>query len=261
MKAPLLESFEDGVSTLLLNRPSTLNSYDLELLVHLQQAIERCSEREDVRVIVLMGSGSSFCAGQDIQKLHKWLETGDTRSLRRSLEAFKQILLRLRRIPQLTLALVNGVAADGGLNLALACDLQLASSRVSLGYPFLQLGLSPELGTSYLIPPRVGHAVYLSFITSGRMIHVPEAIRIGLLEQQVVAQDFASSATKLIRRLRELPPVATRNIKRAYHWNNQSLEKLLDVELEARIRSFQSDDCREGLRAFLSNRKPLFKGE
>lgn len=261
MKTPILERVEKGIATFTLNRPATLNSYDLELLVHLQQAIERCSERDDVRLMILTGSGASFCSGPDIGKLHRWLQASDSNSLRRASDAFRQILLRLRRVPQLTIAVINGVAADGGLNLALACDLHIASSRASVGYPFIELGLSPELGTALLLSRTLGTSACIELLTSGRLLPAEEAVKLGLLHREVTANQLDAAVSSLTRKLLTLPPIAVRNIKKTVHWNTQGWERILGHEMEARIRSFQSEDCREGLRAFLENKKPHFRGE
>lgn len=261
MKTPILEQVEQGIATFTLNRPATLNSYDLELLVHLQQAIERCSERDDVRLLILKGSGSSFCSGPDIGRLHRWLQSSDAANLRRASEAFRQILLRLRRVPQLTIAVINGVAADGGLNLALSCDFHIASSQASVGYPFIELGLSPELGTALLLSRTLGPSACFELLTSGRLLRAEEAVQIGLLNRQVPANRLESAVAALKRKLLGLPPIAVRNIKKAVHGNMQGWEQILEHEMEARIRCFQSEDCREGLRSFLENKKPHFRGE
>ena len=147
MNGAIIETFRNGIATLALNRPRNLNSYDLEILVHFHQTIEQYSQREDVRVLVFEGVGSTFCTGPDLERLVDVMESGDVRSLRRLLEVTKQILLLIRRLPQFTLASIDGVAADGGLNLALACDRRIATASSLFGYPFAQVGMSPDVGT------------------------------------------------------------------------------------------------------------------
>ncbi len=260
MNSAIIETFRNGIATLALNRPRNLNSYDLEILVHFHQTIEQYSQREDVRVLVFEGVGSTFCTGPDLERLVDVMESGDVRSLRRLLEVTKQILLLIRRLPQFTLASIDGVAADGGLNLALACDRRIATASSLFGYPFAQVGMSPDVGTSMLLQGLVGQAKALQITLSGKLLTSYEACDLGILDEIVQFEELEDKKTELAREMEAIPPMVLRNVKRSVYRASRQLEEIVDTELEGRIRCFLSDDLKEGLRAFVENRPALFRG-
>lgn len=260
MNGAITEKFRNGIATLALNRPGHLNSYDLEILVRFHQTIEQYSQREDVRILVFEGAGSSFCTGPDLQKLVEVMESGDVRSLRRLLEVTKQILLLIRRLPQFTLAAIDGVAVDGGLNLALACDRRVATQSSLFGYPFAQIGLSPDVGTSMLLQGLVGQAKALQITLSGRLLTSQQAVDFGILDEIVPLEEFENAKIELAQKMEAISPMVLRNVKRSVYRASRQLEEIVDTELEGRIRCFLSEDLREGLQAFVQNRSALFKG-
>ncbi|HUV14386.1 MAG TPA: enoyl-CoA hydratase/isomerase family protein [Acidobacteriota bacterium] len=260
MNGAIVETFRNGIATLGINRPKNLNSYDLEILVRFHQTIEQYSQREDIRVLVFEGVGSTFCTGPDLAKLVDVMESGDVRSLRRLLEVTKQILLLIRRLPQFTLASIDGVAADGGLNLALACDRRIATPASLFGYPFSQVGVSPDVGTSMLLQGLVGQAKALQITLSGKLLSSHEACSLGILDEIVQFEELEGKKADLAQEMETIPPMVLRNVKRAVYRASRQLEGIVDTELEGRIRCFLSDDLKEGLRAFVENRPALFRG-
>lgn len=260
MNGAINETIRNGIATLTLNRPRSLNSYDLEFLVQFHQVIEQYSQREDIRILTLEGSGSSFCTGPDLQKLIDVMESGDVRSLRRLLEVTKQILLLIRRLPQFTLAGIDGAATDGGLNLALACDMRVATPSSLFGYPFAQIGISPDVGTSMLLQGLVGPAKTLQILLRGKLLTAREACDVGILDEIAGREEMEAKKSDLAREMETTSPMVLRNVKRAVYRASRQLEETLDAELEGRIRCFLSEDLKEGLQAFVQNRPALFRG-
>lgn len=261
MRSSLIEEVSGSFALITFNRPEKLNSYDLELLVRLHQSIERNSQREDIRVIILSGKGSSFCSGCDISHLHQLLNRNDLKSFRRMEDAVKKIIVLLRRIPQATIASIDGVACDGGLNFALSCDLRIATSRSLFGYPFSQLGWIPETGTRFCLRDLAGSLSSFDLICSGELKSAAEALTIGLINRQVEPTELVRATHETAQRLSLMAPIMIRNLKRSLYQSYQGLEKSIDSETEARIRCFLSDDALEGIESFIENRDPVFKGK
>jgi len=257
--ANLNEQVEDRIATITLKRPDCLNSYDLEMLSQLQEVITRVSEREDIRVVILTGSGTAFSTGVRIRFIMSELEADNVRSLKRLTETGRETLQLLRRLPQFTIASINGLAVDGGFNLALCCDYTIAVQPALFGYPFIQLGLSPDVGTSSLIGPTMGSEPTLRFLLSGRLFTAEETLRSGIVQEVVPATELVRRTLRLASWASQLPPVVVRGVKRNLQ-RTFPLGSSLDGEVEARVRSLLSEDFREGTEAFLANRRGRFHG-
>ena len=179
----------DAVAWLRLNRPKTLNALDRELTAAIEQAVETIASREDVTVLVVSGRGRAFCAGNDITEMAR-LTSEEAEAL-----AVRQAALmdRFARLPQVTLAAVDGYALGGGLMLAVAQDLRIASDRARFGLPEVTLGFNPAYGIARLLDVVAGgHARDL--LLSGRTIHASEALRLGLVNRVVAAPTLQASA-------------------------------------------------------------------
>ncbi len=257
--AYLNERIEDRIATITLRRPDCLNSYDLEMLSQLQEVLTRVSEREDIRVVILTGSGTAFSAGVRIHFILSELEANNVRSLKRLTETGRETLQLLGRLPQFTIASINGLAVDGGFNLALGCDYTIAVEPALFGYPFVQLGLSPDVGTSSLIGPVMGAEPTLRFLLSGRLMSAEETLRHGIIQEVVPATELVRRTLLLASWASQLPPVVVRSVKRNLQ-RTFPLGSSIDGEVEARVRSLLSEDFREGTEAFLANRRGRFHG-
>src|SRR6266566_3958940 len=154
--AVLLETIENGVALLVMNRPEKLNSLNNELASALNQAFERIGKTDAVRVVVLTGAGRAFCAGGDLGVIGKGREARDTRQLEPILRAGMGAVLRMRLIPQPVIAAVNGAAAGAGMNIALAADIRISADEAVFGQNFAKVGLFPDYGGTYFLPRVVG---------------------------------------------------------------------------------------------------------
>ena len=176
-----------GIATVTLNRPDKLNAFDRGMCDEVLEAMRMVVASEQVRVIILTGSGRAFCAGADLNVLAE-----DGAAL---VAAGKDLALLIRGAPQPVLAAVNGPAAGGGANLALACDYRIAADRASIGQVFHKLGLAPDWGGTYFLPRIVGTAAALELVWSARMVPADEARALGLFDRVVPSDAIDSAAT------------------------------------------------------------------
>lgn len=175
---------QNGVGILTLNRPKKFNALDSGLISAISGTIKECESNDSVKVLVLRGSGESFCAGGDLEG-HPFFDTNSAREREKYLEGAQRITLGLRRLPQPVIAAVKGVVGGAGLDLALACDIRIASDDSRFGVLFTRMGLIPDMGGTYLLPRLVGVGKALEMMSTGDFIDAQEAFRIGPVNQVV----------------------------------------------------------------------------
>jgi 2-(1,2-epoxy-1,2-dihydrophenyl)acetyl-CoA isomerase len=259
--ALVLESREAGVATLTLNRPERLNALNTELGAAVVAALGRAAADRDVRVVVLTGAGRAFCAGGDIALLRDARQRNAGPELEGLMRSGVQIVLAVADMRKPVLAAVNGPAAGAGMNLALACDLRVASDQASFGQNFAKVGLFPDFGGTYLLPRLVGPARAAQLFYTGEMITAAEAERIGLVNRVVPHDRLADEARAFAERLAAAPPLAVRAVKQAlFGADRAGLARALEAEIQQQKECFLSEDCLEGLNAFLEKRPPIFRG-
>ncbi|MBI2359464.1 MAG: enoyl-CoA hydratase/isomerase family protein [Deltaproteobacteria bacterium] len=253
----ILYEKQNGVATITLNRPQALNAFTAPMNAEFSAALKDADEDPAIRCFLITGSGRAFCAGQDLKA-----RTPDQRgSLGQSLrERYNPIILRLRRSEKIALAAVNGVAAGAGCNLALACDLRIASEEAKFIQAFVRVGLAPDSGGSFFLPRLVGLSKAMELFLLGEPVEAAEALRIGLVAKVVRASDLPVAARELAERLAR-GPLSIGLMKRAV---NRALlgelEAQLDYEAYLQEIAGRSADYDEGVRAFLEKRQPVFKG-
>lgn len=258
----LLVDLADGVATVTLNRPQSMNALSAKLKEELSDVFTAWLAEDDaVRAVVLTGAGTrAFCAGADIKersgtdpKPAAYLASQRrTHAMFRAIEAF----------PAPTIAAINGVALGGGTELALACDLRLAADTASLGLTEVDLGVIPAGGGTQRLPRLVGAACAKELIFTGRRIAADEARAMGLVNRVVPAAELAHASFELACAIAAKPPLALRFAKQAIDRGLQTdLESALDYELYAASILFDTEDRKEGMRAFVEKRKPEFKGK
>ncbi|MBI4421471.1 MAG: enoyl-CoA hydratase [Gemmatimonadetes bacterium] len=253
----------DGtVGTVVLNRPDKLNAFDGVMRRELVAAFRQVADDPAVRVVILTGAGRAFCAGADISYMQSLLERRDWDAATELVEAGRKVVTAIRDTPKPVIAAVNGPAAGGGANLALACDLRIASDRAAIGQTFNQIGLCPDWGGTYFLPRLVGPAKALELFLSGEVIDAAEAYRIGLFNRVVPHDRLEPEVSLVAAQLAAKAPLAVALAKRAvYSSDANSLDQMLDLELANQVQCFQSEDAAEGLRAFLEKRTPAFLGK
>ena len=233
----VLVEIAGGVGTVTLNRPEKLNALDRALCDELREALTLLTRSDAVRVIVITGAGRAFCAGADLGVLE---DEGPA-----LVAAGKDVALALRAAPQPVLASVNGPAAGGGANLALACDYRVASDQASIGQVFHKLGLVPDWGGSFFLPRLVGTSRALELVWSTRMVPAAEALGLGLFDQVVPHADLPVVTRSLADQWAAQPPAAVRRAKQAmYRSEASSLAAMLDLEITHQNELFATPEAR-----------------
>lgn len=262
MSDELIKVAEDnGIVTVTLNRPDRLNAFVGHMRRDLAEALEEAGSDPHVRVLVLNGEGRAFCAGGDVQFMAELVERNDTEEFARILGAARRVILAIRQMTKPVIASIEGPASGAGFNLALACDLRIASSNATFSQSFVKLGFHPDWGGTYFLPRMVTSNIACELFFLGDTIDAPEALRLGLINRVVAPEELAAETRKLAERLREGPAVSIAAAKHAvYASEHDGLEKMLQYEVEAQLRCFESEDGREGVRAFIEKRPPRFTG-
>lgn len=249
----------DGIGTLTLNRPGKLNAFAGAMRHEIAEALLELENDPTVRVVVITGAGRGFCAGADVEYMAQLVEARDTVAMAALVEAGRRVVMTIRDSAKPVIGSINGVAAGGGANLALACDLRIASDRARLGQTFNRIGLHPDWGGSYFLPRLVGQAKALELLWMADIVDAGECLRLGLFNRVVPHDTLAEETRKVARALAEKPALAISLTKRAvYQSLRRSLPEMLDYELEAQLRCFESGDAAEGIRAFVEKRAPVF---
>lgn len=229
----VLVEIQGGIGTVTLNRPEKLNAFDTQGCAELIEVLRTLSQAEAVRVILITGAGRGFCAGADLQVL-----ASDGPAL---VAAGKEIALLIRSAPKPVLAAVNGPAAGGGANLALACDYRVASEQASIGQVFHKLGLGPDWGGSFFLPRLAGISKALELVWSARMVPAAEAAQLGLFDRVVAHDRLGAEARALAELWAGMSPPAVRMAKEAlYRSEASSLTAMLDLEIEHQNVLFRS---------------------
>jgi len=258
----LLYEVKDAIATLTLNRPERLNALGGTLRDDLYAAVLRASQDADVRVIVVTGAGKGFCAGGDVKAMNDVKEGRAERPLIDKVAPLRdRVLLAMRDAPQPVIAAVNGAAAGAGMNLALGCDIRLASTAAKFTQAFVKRGLHPDWGGTYFLPRLVGMAKACELIFTGDIIDAGEALRLGLVSAIYAPEELLPATYELARKIATGPPIAIRLAKRAlYHSQDVDLRAALEFETFAQNIASETEDAREGIRAFVEKRPAAFKG-
>jgi 2-(1,2-epoxy-1,2-dihydrophenyl)acetyl-CoA isomerase len=253
----LIIETRDGVATITLNRPSKLNALNEEMLREISVAIGDMGDDQQVKAIIITGAGRAFCSGADLSEENfsapdktRWFET---------LQKANRIITGIRNIPKPVIAAINGIAAGGGCNLALACDIIIASEKATFSEIYITRGLHPDLGGIYFLPRLVGIAKASDLFLTGRTIDAAEADRIGLISRVVPEEQLEKTSHDIALVLAQGPTLAIQMIKASI---NQSLLMDLNTVLESEARAQSmiatTKDFQEGLKAFFDKRKPVF---
>ncbi len=251
-----------AVRTIRLNRPDVLNAFNNALLADLSKALREAEKDATVRILVITGAGRAFCSGQDLADVADRYKSADPIELGSHLrEKYNPVILKLRTMEKPIIAAVNGVAAGAGASLALACDFRIAAESASFIQAFINVGLVPDSGSTFMLPRLVGFSRALELALTGRKVTAADALQMGLVNQVVPDAELAPSTMRLAERLAGVPPKGLALTKRAINaaWTND-LAIQLDYEAMLQTTAGQTHDHREGIRAFLEKRPPTFTG-
>ncbi|MEJ2482753.1 MAG: enoyl-CoA hydratase [Gemmatimonadota bacterium] len=249
----------DAVGTVTLNRPEKMNAFFGSMRDEIATALEEMARRDDVRVVIVTGRGRAFCTGADVGYMADLLDRGAYEEANALVTAGRRVIGAITSMPKPVIGSINGPAAGGGANLALACDLRIASDRASIGQTFNRIGLHADWGGTWLLPRLVGRARAAEQFFFGEMVGAEEALRIGLVNRVVPHDELEGATREWANRLVAKPALPLALAKRAIRISDgATLDEMLDFEAEAQDRCFRSDDAREGTRAFVEKRAPNF---
>ncbi|CAN5295010.1 enoyl-CoA hydratase-related protein [soil metagenome] len=253
---------DGAIGIVRLNRPDKLNAFAGDMRDAIVEAVEGLGADPAVRALILTGAGRGFCAGADVDYLRELVESRNDHDFEKLLRAGERVVKAIRRLDRPVLAAINGPAAGGGANLALACDLRIMADTASIGQTFARIGLHPDWGGTYFVPRLVGPSRALDLMWSGRMVGAEEALSIGLVNRVVPADRLWDEALAWARELAAAPPLVVARVKRAvYRSLDEDPETMLAVELESQLECFDSHDVRRGLAAFRAKERPRFEGD
>lgn len=250
----------DRIATLTFHRPEKLNALSQELISDSIAILRAWSTDPAIGVIVVTGSGRAFCAGGDVSSMAK--DTG--RSLEESIDglrAWQELSWLLYSIPKVTIAAVNGFAMGAGLGVSLACDLRIASDQAKFGTAYAKVGYGGDFGTTWLLTHFAGAPKAKELMFLGDLIDAAEAYRLGLINRVVPHNQFESEVRQWAARIAAGPLTSFRYMKANINLSTHTdFRALLDREAETHLRCGQTDDHKEGVRAFLEKRAPQFTG-
>jgi enoyl-CoA hydratase len=245
-------------ATITISNPGKLNALTHDIMRDLSRVLKEISEDSRIRVTILTGEGDrAFVAGADIGKM----EEMTTAQILNELPEMQNIVWQLECLPQPTIARVNGIALGGGTELALACDIRIASENAVFGLPEVKLGIIPGYGGTQRLPRLIGIAKAKELLFTGDQVKADEALRLGLVNQTVPYRQLDEAVDRYSDKLLGLPPLSLRFLKEAVNFGMQmDLSSAIRMESRLFANCFGSEDKAEGIRAFLEKRKAQFKG-
>ncbi len=258
--SPLVVSEKNGaIGVIRLNRPEALNALSHPLMDQLEEALDRFELDASVRVVVIAGSERAFAAGADISEM-----TGATSEQMRS-DRHLSRWDKVSTFPKPTIAAISGYALGGGCELALACDLRVASETAGFAQPEISIGVIPGAGGTVRLARLLGRALALEMVLAGRKLSAKEALSLGLVNRVVPVELFFEEAMKLAREIAAQPPLAVlaakKSVLSALNCEYPAYPSALKFERELFCSLFDSEDQKEGMRAFVEKRKPHFTGK
>jgi len=249
-------NYQANIALIQLNRPKELNALNLQLMAELRDALKALDENEDVRVIVITGNEKAFAAGADIKQMAN----------KSAIDMLKTDQFstwdQIRKTRKPLIAAVSGFALGGGCELAMTCDMIVASETAMFGQPEIKIGVMPGAGGTQRLTKAIGKASAMEMVLTGSFITAAEAKDFGLINKVVPVELYLSETMKLANKIAEMSPIAAMLAKESI---NRSFETHLDEGLHFERKNFYlafaSNDQKEGMQAFIEKRKPTYKGE
>jgi 2-(1,2-epoxy-1,2-dihydrophenyl)acetyl-CoA isomerase len=255
----LTSEAKESIAYITLNRPERMTSFDMKPGEELYKALHEISKKDEIRAVVIGGTGKGFCGGGDVKEMH----TAEDKSqfLRDLTKAIHKCVIEMRTMEKPVIAAVNGHAFGAGLSLALACDIIIAVKEAKFGTAFIGIGLAPGCGTQ-LFTKLVGYQKACEYILTSKTFTPEQAYEVGIINKVVESDELDETVEEFVSKFRKLAPIAVGKAKMLI---NKSLENdmITHLELESKTASLSAgtEDFKEGVTAFVEKRKPIFKGK
>ncbi len=257
-QSDLMVEAKDGIAVLTLNRPQVHNAISMKMRQLLGEALDDLNGNDDIRVLILTGAGKSFCVGVDLKE-RKEMSEKEVLKLREKGPVNQMKIINLNKP---VIAAINGHALAGGLELALACDLRIASENATFALTEISLGIIPGGGGTQLLPRLIGDAQAREMILTGSRVEARTAERLGIVSRVVPAAELMPTAMELASKIKDYSPIALKNAKKAMNRSREvGLTEGFIFEAQAYLACIHTKDRIEALKAFAEKRKPVFKGE
>jgi len=255
----ILFEIKDNIATITLNRPEKLNAFNREMALLFQEKLDQCQNDKSIRCVYVTGSGKAFCSGQDLSEVFNMDGLGVDKILR---EHYNPIVWKIRTLEKPVVGAVNGVAAGAGANIAFACDVVLATESAYFTQTFSKIGLIPDSGGTYILPRFIGWQRASALMMLGDRISASDAERMGMLYKVFSDNTFEEETMKIADKLSKMPTKSLAMIKHALNFSvSNTFEQQLKIEDIYQRRAVETNDYKEGVKAFLEKREPHFKGE
>lgn len=254
----IISHSKEQVCYITLSRPDKFNSFCREMAFELHKALDVAKNDPEIRCLVISGEGKAFCAGQDLGEA---IENNGIELEQIVTEHYNPIIERIRKIEKPVIAAVNGVAAGAGANIALCCDIVLASESASFIQAFSKIGLIPDSGGTFFLPRLIGVQRATALMMTGEKVGAQDAVQMGMIYKCFPAEQFQEAVQKFAEQLAQMPTKGLGLTKRLLNesWQND-LSQQLKLEGAVQVEASETHDYREGVRAFLEKRPAQFKG-
>lgn len=254
----VLFELREGAGCITFNRPEKLNSFNGEMALNLQKILDDCRSTE-IRAVYITGSGKAFSAGQDIEELTGPNPPSTNKILA---EHFNPVITKIKTLEKPVVAAVNGVAAGAGANIALCCDVVVATKNASFIQAFSKIGLIPDSGGTYFLPRLIGWQKASALMMLGEKISAEEAEKSGMIYKYFEDDEFAESAFSIAKKLAQMPTTGLAFTKKALQSSfTNTLDEQLMLEDQLQQLASETHDYKEGVQAFMEKRKPIFNGK
>ena len=259
MPEDLLVEMKNNVAIVSLNRPDVLNSMSLEMRAGLADAFEGFAKDDNVRAVIVTGKGKAFSAGGDVKG---WNDPNDENRMQKIMESAHRAVKAIYSLEKPIIAMVNGDAVGAGCNLALACDLIIASENARFGEVFVKIGLGPDWGGAYILPRLIGMARAKELLFTGKLLGAKEALEMGLINDVAPQQELEETAMKLAEKLSQSATIAIGKTKKFLQkaWQMDIIESL-EYEADMQKELMETTDHQQAVKAFINKDKPVFIGK
>ena len=260
MEKAVLFEVNEGVALIILNRPDRYNAVNQDLVDGISESLDKVKNDDSIRAIVMTGAGKGFCAGADMMVFGEEATPEQRRDY--LIDQYQPLMSQFYNLNKPIIGAINGTAAGVGAAFALACDLRVMSEKSAILFAFINIGLGPDGGASWLLSRQVGYSKAFEIAISGKKVLGQQCLELGLTNRVVENEKILENAINWAKELANRPTLAIGITKQdIVHSMNNDLDSTIAFEAEQQVSAFKSHDLKEGVTAFIEKRKPNFRGK